>query len=380
MTHVVWVTNIPTPYRNHRYDTMMKVFPDFGLTFEVLYLARTEPGRHWTIEESEMTHPHAILGGVSPTFRGINLHTNPSLPTHLRRARDNILIVSGYYAPSLAAAPFLARGARVKLLEIESNLASSTYDMRMARSAKRFLIGRYDGYIIPGEPTRAYVTGLDPVAARKPFIELPNIIDDGWQAAVTPDQIETTRDSLGVGPDDQLWVCVARLEPFKGLSTFIPLLDGVSRVQMVVAGEGSERPELEALIAHRHLPVQLIGHVDAELLKLLYRAADVFVLPSLQDPSPLSAVEAAASSLPMILSRAVGNARDIVGDRDNGWVIDMSDLASTSRVIHEVAAESRAALAERGIGSTLRYRRRFDSTETVRNLASSLASLTGAAR
>ena len=181
--------------------------------------------------------------------------------------------------------------------------------------------------MIPGQASRPYIERLDPESTEKPFIVLPNIVDRSNFANTPSPQadIDGLRRAYGVSPTDQLWLTVARLIPVKGLMEFLPLLSGVEGVQLVIAGEGEQRAQLEETTSSQRLPVHLVGQLEAERLGSFYAAADLFVLPSLSDPSPLSAVEAAASSLPLMLSWQVGNARDLVVDKENGWIIDTAE-------------------------------------------------------
>ena len=53
----------------------------------------------------------------------------------------------------------------------------------------------------------------------------------------------------------------------------------------------------------------------------LYAAADAFVLPSTYEAFPLVVLEAAASGLPLLVSR-VNGAGDLLADGQAGWLID----------------------------------------------------------
>ena len=76
---------------------------------------------------------------------------------------------------------------------------------------------------------------------------------------------------------------------------------------LVYAGDGPQRADLEREtrdlgIAER---VRTLGFVNLSQLPGLYKASDLFVLPSEYDPCPLVAPEAMLSGLPVILSDAI---------------------------------------------------------------------------
>jgi len=122
------------------------------------------------------------------------------------------------------------------------------------------------------------------------------------------------RDALGVG-DAPLLLSVGRLHPQKGHDVFIEAVTHVRKqcpaVHAVIAGDGPQRAELEALIASRDAPVMLLGRrVD---IPDLLRAADVVVWASVWEGSPLSVQEALRAARPLVATR-VGGLPDLVGD------------------------------------------------------------------
>lgn len=62
-----------------------------------------------------------------------------------------------------------------------------------------------------------------------------------------------------------------------------------------------------------------------ENVKEYYQAADIFVLPSREDPFPLVALEAAKSRLPVVCFADAGGAPDLVGD-DAGFIVPFEDV------------------------------------------------------
>ncbi len=129
--------------------------------------------------------------------------------------------------------------------------------------------------------------------------------------ASSPDQV---RADLGVG-DRPLILAVGRLAPQKAYDL---LLDAATRWQarvpqplVLIAGEGPQRPLLQARIDTGGLPVRLLGH-RADVADLL-AAADVVVLTSRWEARALIAQEALQAGRPLVAT-AVGGVPDLVGD------------------------------------------------------------------
>jgi glycosyltransferase involved in cell wall biosynthesis len=111
------------------------------------------------------------------------------------------------------------------------------------------------------------------------------------------------RQHLGLVPDAPLLCYVGSLDDRKGVAGLGPLLEYVRRltghdVRLVVAGDGPQRPDLEASAAATLGPgiAVFLGHV-AHVSEVM-RAADALVLPSAAEGLPQVLVQAAACHLP----------------------------------------------------------------------------------
>jgi len=130
-------------------------------------------------------------------------------------------------------------------------------------------------------------------------------------AASSPDQV---RADLGAG-DRPLVLAVGRLAPQKSYDL---LLEAATRWRardpqplVLIAGEGPQRPLLQARIDAGELPVRLLGH-RTDVPDLL-AAADVVVLTSQWEARALIAQEALQAGRPLVAT-AVGGVPDLVGD------------------------------------------------------------------
>jgi sugar transferase (PEP-CTERM/EpsH1 system associated) len=130
------------------------------------------------------------------------------------------------------------------------------------------------------------------------------------------------RQELGIGENEFCAGCVGNLAPVKDHRTLLEALgklgDAAKGWRIVVAGEGPERPKLEA--AARELStwgtrISLPG-TSSKVPELL-NAFDVYVLPSLNEGISNSLLEAMATGLPVIASDAGGNP-EVVEDGVSG--------------------------------------------------------------
>lgn len=373
-----WITDIPTPYRNHQFERMAAIFPSRGVQLMVHFMALSHPQRPWRFAPEELRYPWKVYAEWGAPLRRRAIHVNPGLATALRRDAPDVAMVGGWASPSHVAAAFVLPRRVVKILGCESHAGSVARTGGIARAVKGAIVRQYDAFLVTGARSRELLVSLDPAAAAKPCVTLPNVIDASLfrdrAAALAPERARL-RAELAVAEDVQLWICPARLEPVKGLLEFVPLLAGVRGIELLIAGEGELRPALEAAIARDRLPVRLLGLQPPSRMVELYAAADVFVLPSLSDPSPLAAVEAAAAGLPLLMSNRCGNVDDLVEEDHNGWVLDVESGDARGALLSRIAATPRPTLRAMGARSRDLYAARFDTDTCIARLADFIVEL-----
>ncbi|TLP97044.1 glycosyltransferase [Nesterenkonia salmonea] len=110
-----------------------------------------------------------------------------------------------------------------------------------------------------------------------------------------------------------------RLESHKGAHVLLTAISEAPQYQLDIAGDGPQRPELEALADTLGIADQVAfrGHLGDQLPDF-YRELDVLVVPSLPTPGWLEqfgrvVIEAFASGVPVIASRT-GALQDVVAD------------------------------------------------------------------
>ena len=81
------------------------------------------------------------------------------------------------------------------------------------------------------------------------------------------------------------------------------------------------------------------GGVPEDDLARRYADADVFALLSRHEPWGVVVNEAAASGLPLVLSDAVGAARDLLRDGENGFLVPAGDSDAAAQALRKLAAD-----------------------------------------
>lgn len=178
----------------------------------------------------------------------------------------------------------------------------------------------------------------------------------GWPITVIPNPLDLevwapwskpqARDLLGLPQDRPLILFGAdggTRDPRKGADLLLKALEILhTRV------DGAPLAELELVVfgqAHPGrppnfgFPIHYTGRVSDDLrLRLLYVAADAFVIPSRQDNLPNTGLEAHACGTPVVAFRS-GGLTDVVDDRSTGALADPFSPASLAQAIAWVLRE-----------------------------------------
>lgn len=123
--------------------------------------------------------------------------------------------------------------------------------------------------------------------------ELRNGIDLSLFRPASSYEKSEARREFGLPTGKPLILFVGRLVPKKGASKLIEARH--SSYDLVFAGSGEVKPEWQALSG-----VHWLGPLTQPQLAVLYRAADIFVSPTIGEPFTLALQEACGSGLPVI--------------------------------------------------------------------------------
>jgi UDP-glucose:(heptosyl)LPS alpha-1,3-glucosyltransferase len=122
----------------------------------------------------------------------------------------------------------------------------------------------------------------------------------------------------------------------KGLASAVDALALAEDWHLAVAGGGDPAPyRMKARNAGTETRLHFLGRVHD--MAQLYAGADAFVFPTAYEAFPLVALEAAASGLPLLITR-VNGVEDLLHDGDNGWFI-LRDAADIARRLAYLAAD-----------------------------------------
>jgi len=154
-------------------------------------------------------------------------------------------------------------------------------------------------------------------------------------------------------PHTQRLVCVGRLCEQKGqlllLRAVHRLREQGLRLELVLAGDGEMRPQVEALITELGIAdqVRITGWIGGDTVRKEILQARALVLPSFAEGLPVVLMEAMALGRPVI-STYIAGIPELVLNGINGWLIPAGDVQALAEAMRDVIEHDDRALAAIG--------------------------------
>ncbi len=321
---IIFFTNIVAPYRVSFFNDLENYKHSFKgqFDFEVFFMRLSEVDRHWNVDLSIINFKYTIGNGFYLYQKPIHIHFNPLLIWKLIKSRDEIILGSSWNDLNILLVIILKRigfinvrlsiWSEANYLTLYSSKRSVLRDM-----IRKWVFNTIDGsFIVPGEMS---LLSFEKWAIKyKNVIKLPNLPSN---------EVFSTRSEPRIIEKKPVFLIVARLEEeLKGILNFFLAIGvkNLKHIEVRIAGTGNSYNSYKKYVFDNDLAdtICFLGQLSQLDLSLEYKNADVFVLPSYSDPSPLSLVEALYSGLTMFVSNRCGNYFEAVVEGENGYTFD----------------------------------------------------------
>lgn len=154
-------------------------------------------------------------------------------------------------------------------------------------------------------------------------------------------------------PNKPKMVCVGRLCEQKGQLLLIEaakkLADKAIDFELVLAGDGEMRQEIEALIARYNLQnrISITGWISSEAVRAHILNSQILVLPSFAEGLPVVIMEAMSLKRPVI-STYIAGIPELIKDGENGWLCVAGDVDSLTHTMQQALATPLEQLQKMG--------------------------------
>ena len=150
-------------------------------------------------------------------------------------------------------------------------------------------------------------------------------------------------------------ISVAQLAPVKAQHILIDAIATLIRegrpIRLRLVGEGPDRPSLEKHIVGSGLSgnINLVGALNQDQLRILYRESDAFALASFAEGVPVVLMEAMAMEIPCIATWIAG-IPELIQNEVDGLLVPPSDVGQMSAAIRRLMddPELRRRIAKAG--------------------------------
>jgi glycosyltransferase involved in cell wall biosynthesis len=242
----------------------------------------------------------------------------------------------------------------------------SPVPIRLFYSTLEWIASRWcDRIVSVSEFHRSWAIRLGMCRPRK-IMAIPNgIADICRNQEAAPAEI---RGQLGARRGDLLILSIARLAEDKGLKYLIEaaamLPHTGRRIQIVIAGEGPARSQLERLASHLGVTdrVSFVGF--REDVGDLLAACDLVIFPSLREGLSISLLEAMAAGKP-IIATSIGSQREVASQADLALLVRPADALSLSENILRLAGDP-ALMARLGANARAVYESSYTEKRMLR--------------
>ena len=325
------------------------------------------------VERGHVVHVLAGVGDLGPddgtSMDGIAFHTYPyasgldGLAKYRYGKRENrerfgrLQQEHGFDAvvlnQPLCAAGVLSHPESRKIPKIYSFVSPWPEEWRIA-NPDAGLVRRWVHYGSRKRMERIALRASDAIMVESRFIDAqlrklhPEI--DGGKVRLCPGAVDLQRfdpgesraecrEKLGLPREATILLTLRRLVPRMGVNNLLRALRDLPEVRLVIGGDGPLRGELEREAKSLGDRVRFQGYVPEAELPLLYRAADLLVLPTRElEGFGLVAVEAMACGTPAV-GTPVGAIPEVLGELDSRLVLPGVEPGEIARGISGVLGD-----------------------------------------
>ncbi len=229
--------------------------------------------------------------------------------------------------------------------------------------------------IVPGTATKEYVLRRG-VTASKIFTAW-NVVDNDaieqeCNKSLRKGNVKKLQEQLRL-ENRKMILSVAYLTERKGLEYLIKACAKLKKENddfvLVIVGEGPYKDDLKRLSAENNLATIFTGYVSN--LVDYYLAADVFVLPTLQDVWGFVVNEAMVCGCPVVTTYDCGAGRDLVKNGVNGYLVKTRNVEQLYKamktVLHDDELRQKMKQASRSIIRGFSYKTSVNGYRAVIN-------------
>ena len=166
---------------------------------------------------------------------------------------------------------------------------------------------------------------------KQKLFPIPCAVDNDffqYQKKKISDSKDNIRLELNIAKDDYVVLFSARFSNIKRPYDLIEAVGNIGNQKIVIlfVGDGDERVKMEEIAKTHKIRFKFVGFQDRINICKYYSIADLGIVISSYDPSPKALNEMMNFAIPVIATKVIGTAYDLVEEGKNGYLIDVGDV------------------------------------------------------
>lgn len=332
MTNILWLTNIPSPYRVDFFNELGK---HCNLTVLFERGDSTERDESWKCFCAKNFEAIKLKGkkfGVAEAFCF-------SVRKYLKKGLYDHIVVTNYASPTgMLAVHHMKKKGIPYVIEGDGAFVGSGRGLK--ERLKKYLLSGAESYFSTAKEHDKYYLSYGATQDklyRYPFTSL--FEKDILPKLPTKEEKNYLKEELGI-KNKKMLLAVGQFIPRKGFDVLLRAMKELPKDVGVYFIGGEPTAEYINLKQEFGLEnVNFVGFKNKEELKKYYMAADVFVLPTREDIWGLVINEAMANGLPIISTDRCIAALELVEDGVNGYVVPVDDVQALSEKIKRITSD-----------------------------------------
>ena len=348
MKKVIFITNIPNPYRIPLFNEINRKFNGMQVHLKVVFGSEGYKRRMFHLDLSEIKFDFEILNDKAHTFSQDGEKTlffYKGLLKLLRREKPDAVIVAGFSSATmqvwlhklLSGTPYVIYSG-----SIETKSRNTGFLRKVQR---KLLLNSASAFVVYGNKAKEYLVNAG-ASASKIFIGR-NTVDTTFFAEKT----KAFKQASGVSDNRTHFTYVGYLVPRKNVQLLLEAIKLVAEkrpdICLDILGDGISRPELEKYVSENRLSeiVNFHGFRQKDELPAFFAKSSGFLFQTDFDIWGLVLNEAMAAGLPCIASPNAGASFDLVVEGETGFVVDFADRQKAAEKIIWLVDHQQDAIA-----------------------------------
>lgn len=330
MKRVLFLTNFASPYRVHFFDELGKY-----MDVTVLYSDRVEDIKHrnaqWFEEGTGGFHPVQLTKVAAVGEENLCLDVLPWL-----KKKYDAIVIGGYSSPTAVLAMAWLRLHRIPFyMEVDGGLIRQ--EGKLKYFVKKTLVSMANRWLSSGRYTTEYLVhygAKKELVTEYPFTSLYE--KDILPKVVSREEKAALRLALNI-PEKYMVLAIGQFIHRKGFDVLLNAAAALPEDTGIYIVGGV--PTAEYLKLRDELGLRNVHFLDFQnkaRLALLYKAADLFVLPTREDIWGLVINEAMAYGLPVITTDKCVAGLELVEDCVNGYIVPTDDHGALAEKMEKV--------------------------------------------